>query len=44
MEMSDLEEEAVTAVDVWRSATMLPGAQCVMTSGALKMPELYVDS
>ena len=37
-------KEAQTLADVWRSATMVPGAQCVMTCGTLRMLELHVDS
>ena len=43
MEPSDC-EEAPPLVDVWRSATMQSGAQCVMTSGALKMLKWCADS
>ena len=30
-------KEAIPLVDVWRSATTMLGAQCVMTSGTLQM-------
>ena len=42
-EPSDL-KEAMPLVDVWRSATMQSGAQCVMTIGMLQMPKWSVDS
>jgi hypothetical protein len=31
-------KEALLSVGVWRSATTMSGAQCVMTFGALLMP------
>ena len=42
-EPSDL-KEAMPLVDVWRSATMISGAQCVMTIGMLQMLKWSVDS
>ena len=42
-ETSDF-KEAIPLRDVWRSATMVPGAQCVMTCGAHQMLELSVFS
>ena len=36
--------EALPLVGVWKSATTMPGAQCVMISGVVQMPELSVDS
>ena len=42
-ELSDF-KEALPLVGVWKSATTMFGAQCVMTSGAMQMPELPVDS
>ena len=35
-------KEALQLVDVWRSATTISGAQCVMISGVLLMLELHV--
>jgi hypothetical protein len=43
MEPSDL-KEALPGVDVWRSATAISGAQCVMTSGVYKMPKWSAGS
>ena len=43
METSD-SKEALPIVDVWRSVTMISGAQCVMTSGMLLMLEWSADS
>ena len=35
---------AQTLVDVWRSATMISGVQCVMMNGTLLMLKLCADS
>ena len=37
-------KEALPRVDVWRSATAIPGAQCVMTYGVLLMLMWSADS
>ena len=37
-------KEALPQEDVWRSATITSGAQCVMTSGVLLMLELLANS
>ena len=37
-------KEALPPLDVWRSATIIPGAQCVMTSGILLMLKWFVDN
>jgi hypothetical protein len=37
-------KEALPTVDVWRSATTMSGAQCVMTSGVLLMLKWHADS
>ena len=37
-------KEALPLVDVWRSATVMSGEQCVMTFGALLMPMWSADS
>ena len=37
-------KEARPPKDVWRSATTMSGAQCVMTSGIIMMPEWPADS
>ena len=42
-ELSDC-KEALPEGDAWRSATTMPGAQCVTTSGALQMLKWSVDS
>jgi hypothetical protein len=42
-EASDCKEAPVHK-DVWRSATTMSGAQCVMTSGVLLMLKWPVDS
>ena len=42
-ELSD-SKEALPLKDVWRSATTMSGAQCVMMPGAMLMPEWPADS
>ena len=37
-------KEALPLKDVWRSATAMSGAQCVMISGGLLMLKLHADS
>ena len=37
-------KEAMLLVDVWKSATTISGAQCVMTIGMLPMLKWSVDS
>ena len=37
-------KEALPLEDVWRSATTMSGAQCVMTYGGHLMPKLLADS
>ena len=44
METSDSEVGLQQVKVVWRFATIMPGAQCVMTSGELLMPMWPVDS
>ena len=43
MEPSDF-MEAMPLVDVWRFATTMSGAQCVMTSGLKPMPKWCASS
>jgi hypothetical protein len=38
-EPSDCKMAGLPLKDVWRSATTMPGAQCVNTPGMMKMPE-----
>ena len=42
-ETSDF-KEAVTLMDVWKSAMIMSGGQCVMTHGAHLMLKLSVES
>jgi hypothetical protein len=42
-ELSDF-KEAMPQAGVWRSVIIMSGAQCVMTSGALKRLRLYAGS
>ena len=44
METSDSEVGLQQVKVVWRFATIMPGAQCVMTSGELLMQMWPVDS
>ena len=37
-------KEALAPQDVWRSATTMSGAQCVMTRGTIQMPGWLADS
>ena len=43
MELSDF-KEAITLRDVWKSALITSGGQCVMIFGALLMLKLSADS